>query len=169
MPVNMKQIESQMNEHGFKYYLDPEQQTMIVPVPADGDLLNITVTLAEEGEYIQCQIPCFVNAKKAVDREALLVEMLHLNYKLKMVKLGFDPTDDEINVEIGLPVEDGALTDRQLSRMFGVMFHMMNDCRPALIELINTGKSSKEMEDDVVRQLLDDCEEPADSTNGCDS
>lgn len=162
MPVTMKQIETHLNDRGLKYYVSPDRQNLIVPFPTGGDLLNVTIMVSEDGEYLRCQIPCFLNATHAVDRQALFIEMLNLNYKLKLAKLGFDPTDDEINVEAALPIEDGSVTDKQLCRLFGSIFHMMNSCRPALMELIRTGMSASQREDEVVRKLLEDIEVPDD-------
>ena len=163
MPVTMKQIESHLNDKGIHYFVNADQQVLIAPYPTHGDMLNLTITVAEEGDYIRCSVPCFVNARDAVNREALFAELLHLNYQYKMVKFCYDPSDQEVSVEVAMPIEDSTLTDGQISRLLCAMFHVMRSCRPGLTELIKTGATRAEQQDEIVRKLLDSVKGPGDA------
>lgn len=160
MPVQMEQIVAHLIEHEFKYFIDPTHQIVIVPFPVDGSLLNVTVAIDEGGELLRCSIPYFLCAKNAVNRESLLGELLSLNYNLKIAKLGLDPSDNEIRVEATVSIEDGVVTDKQIARALGAVFHVMSEYHKPLMELINNGVSVKEQQNDVVRRLLEGFDPP---------
>lgn len=93
---------------------------------------------------------------KAENRGLLFEKLLTLNNKIKLGRFGLDPRDGEVRLEIGLLIEDGQLTARQLRRIVAALRGIAHDHRDEMRKLVETGGDPEQQLEECVRKLLGD-------------
>jgi hypothetical protein len=92
------------------------------------------VGLQEKGEYLDVDALELATCKK--DSPALpkvLEAVAHANYKYKVVKFGWDPSDGEIRATVCLPLEDNdQLPSAQVGAMIKFLSGVCDDFYPTL-------------------------------------
>jgi len=87
----------------------------------DGDFgVNIVLRLEENGELLRIQAPMAYRLPKDASPEtqlAVLRTINQLHWESKILQVEMDSEDGEIRLSIDFPIEDGQLTEIQLSRM----------------------------------------------------
>ena len=83
---------------------------------ADGDAhLAVVIQLHEGGEYVQVFAPhAYVVLGEAVG--PVLAACAQIQWRTKLIRFSYDPSDGELRPTVELPLEDAALTRRQLMR-----------------------------------------------------
>lgn len=123
--VQMEEIMAMMRSDGIRItypkFGDPDQ--VAIPIPSKGRTIWVTISVQERGEYVRLHVPGMSTLprdnKKA--RAAVLTALMAQNRKVKLVKFGIDPTDGEIDAEIGIPVEDGQFSHAVLRRCMSAL------------------------------------------------
>jgi hypothetical protein len=153
MATTIQDIHSALQVEGTPLFCDGEQ-TLLITFPHRGQMMVVYVHLLEEGGYLRYRIPFFLDLSRTPHRTRVIEKLLELNYNVKLLKFGMDPTDGEVSVEIDLPLDDGVPTQRQLHRC---MFYLTNPAiqeRDNLLTLMETGIYPGS-EDDGFRASLD--------------
>lgn len=117
--VQMEEIRGWMSEDGIStQFVSPEDPDRVaMPIPADGRMVWVVVTVEESNRYIRLNVPGMAtlpSGKKA--RAAVLMALMAENRERKLVKFGIDPVDGEICAEVGIAVQDGVFTHDALRR-----------------------------------------------------
>jgi len=96
----------------------------------DGDFgVNIILRLEENGELLRIQVPMAYRLPKDASPEtqvALLRTINQLHWESKILQVEIDQEDGEIRLSIDFPIEDGNLTETQVTRMIRLI--------PALVD-----------------------------------
>ena len=96
----------------------------------DGDFgVNIILRLEENGELLRIQVPMAYRLPKDASPEtqvAVLRTINQLHWESKILQVEMDPEDGEIRLSIDFPIEDGNLTETQVTRMIRLI--------PALVD-----------------------------------
>jgi hypothetical protein len=96
----------------------------------DGDFgVNIILRLEENGELLRIQVPMAYRLPKDASPEtqvAVLRTINQLHWESKILQVEMDQEDGEIRLSIDFPVEDGNLTETQVTRMIRLI--------PALVD-----------------------------------
>jgi hypothetical protein len=153
MATTIQAIRDALQVEGNPLFYDGEQ-TLLITLPHRGQMMVVYVHLLEEGGYLRYRIPFYLDLSKTPYRARVIEKLLELNYNIKLLKFGMDPTDGEVSVEINLPLDDGVPTRRQLHRC---MFYLTNPAmqeRDNLLTLMETGIYPGS-EDDGFRASLD--------------
>ncbi len=160
MATTLSDLESILDGQGLIYYTNSAKGSLVLPVPAGDELVEVFVHVQESGRFIMFRIPFFVSARRAANSGRLFERLLALNNKLNLGRFGLDPGDGEVCLEIGLPVEDGELTVRQLHRILAALCGIARDHRAEIRKLIETGIDPDQRVQDCVRKLLGEGERP---------
>ena len=96
----------------------------------DGDFgVNIILRLEEDGELLRIQAPMAYRLPKDASPEtqlAVLRTINQLHWESKILQVEMDSEDGEIRLSIDFPIEDGNLTETQVTRMIRLI--------PALVD-----------------------------------
>jgi len=158
MATTLSDLENILDGQELSYYTNSKKTAVILPIPMGEELVSVFVNIQESGEFIMFRIPFFVSAGRAANRGLLFEKLLALNNKLKLGRFGLDPRDGEVCLEIGLPVEDGQLTVRQLRRTVAALRGITRDHREEMRKLIETGVDPDQQVEECVRKLLGDAQ-----------
>ena len=87
----------------------------------EGDFgVNMVLRLEEDGELLRVQAPWAYRIPKDASPEtqvAVLRTINQLNWESKILQYEHDPEDGEIRLGADLPIEDGKLTELQVTRL----------------------------------------------------
>lgn len=142
MGANLKQIANYLDNLGWDYRLDDEEDRIITGVEADNleDFL-IIVQLDEEGKFFRVFTPqVLAGIKDHPHKAAILQTMLAISWETKMLQWEYDPSDGEIRAIIEFPLEDSILTERQFHRCLSGLIQIVDGIAiPRLKEVMVTG------------------------------
>lgn len=110
---------------------------------ADGDgCLHLVIGLQEDGELLRIVAPmAYRLPPKAGARRLAAVQrtLNQINWESRVVQYEMDTEDGEIRLAIDFPVEDGKLTELQLTRMLRLMPNVADQCHVALRRALDEG------------------------------
>lgn len=115
----------------------------------------INIRLEEDGEYVRMMVRSFATIHRYPRADEVRKRLLHTNYTLKLVKVRVDMSDGEVMFEIGFPVEDGVLTEKQLTRRFRAMVMALRRSGDRLRDLIDAGHWDDEDKDSEIRRFME--------------
>ncbi|HLP92003.1 MAG TPA: hypothetical protein VK184_25865 [Nostocaceae cyanobacterium] len=149
MGANLKQIANYLDNLGWHYRLDEEEDRIITGVEADNieDFL-IVVQLDEEGKFFRVFAPqILAGVKEHPYKETILQTMLAISWETKMLQWEYDPSDGEIRAIIEFPLEDSTLTERQFNRCLSGLIQIVDSIAiPRLKQVMDTGQDPGNVE-----------------------
>ena len=162
MAANLKQIAKYLDNLGWQYRFDEEEDRIITGVEAQNleDFL-IVVQLDEEGKFFRLFAPqVLAEVKDHPHKNAILQTMLAISWETKMLQWEYDPTDGEIRAIIEFPLEDSMLTERQFNRCLSGLIQIVDTIAlPRLQEVMETGEDPGNL--DLGERLLLSIQEQA--------
>jgi len=162
MAVHLKQIAKYLDNLGWEYRIDEDEERIITGVEAQNleDFL-IVVQLDEDGKFFRLFAPQVLGeVKDHPHKEAILQTMLAISWETKMLQWEYDPSDGEIRAIIEFPLEDSTLTERQFNRcLSGLVQIVDNIALPRLQEVMETGQDPGNL--DLGERLLLSIQEQA--------
>lgn len=142
MAANLQQIAKYLDNLGWEYRLEDEEDRIVTGVESDNiqDFL-IVVQLDEEGKFFRIFAPqVLVGVKDHHYKTAILQTMLAISWETKMLQWEYDPSDGEIRAIIEFPLEDSVLTERQFKRCLSGLVQLVDTVAiPRLTEVMETG------------------------------
>ncbi len=118
MAMTLDQLRKLADEEGFKYFLDPEREALMMGATGINGRYQFVLLLEVDGQFIQFRS---INYLYCPVKHPHLLEVLkvlgELNYKLRLAKFGWDPRDGEIVAYADTWVMDNELTQSQFSRI----------------------------------------------------
>lgn len=142
MGANLKQIAKYLDNLGWDYRFDDEEDRIITGVEADNleDFL-IVVQLDEEGKFFRVFAPQVLSGvQEHPYKGAILQTMLAISWETKMLQWEYDPADGEIRAIIEFPLEDSILTERQFNRCLSGLIQIVDSvAMPRLKKVMETG------------------------------
>jgi hypothetical protein len=162
MAANLKQIAKYLDNLGWDYRFDEEEDRIITGVEAENieDFL-IVVQLDEEGKFFRLFAPqVLAEVKDHPYKDAILQTMLAISWETKMLQWEYDPSDGEIRAIIEFPLEDSLLTERQFNRCLSGLIQIVDTVAvPRLQEVMETGEDPGNL--DLGERLLLSIQEQA--------
>ena len=162
MAANLKQIAKYLDNLGWDYRFDEEEDRIITGVEAENieDFL-IVVQLDEEGKFFRLFAPqVLAEVKDHPYKDAILQTMLAISWETKMLQWEYDPSDGEIRAIIEFPLEDSLLTERQFNRCLSGLIQIVDTVAlPRLQEVMETGEDPVNL--DLGERLLLSIQEQA--------
>jgi hypothetical protein len=138
MAMTIDQLQTVLRRPNAVFYSDGDG-TLLYPFPHQGQMVTVYIQLLEEGEYLRFFIPYYLTLSNASDRETIFLRLLDLNRQYKFLKFGVDPDDMEVTASIEIPIEDGTLTEQQVTRAMAAITSTAMQERAHMLTLISTG------------------------------
>ena len=142
MAVSVQEIGEYLDQLGWSYRIDEEEERIVTGVEGDHveDFL-IVVQLDEEGKFFRLFAPQVLSGvKDHPHKAAILQTMLVISWETKMLQWEYDPSDGEIRAIIEFPIEDSTLTEKQFNRCLSGLVQLVDSVAiPRLREVMETG------------------------------
>ncbi len=150
MTYTIPKIRELLDGEGLRYYLIPDREGVMLSLSGSHGRFQFHILLEEDGEFLQFRsIEYLYCPKDHPNLDATLQVLGELNYRLRLMKFGWDPTDGEIAVYADLWIMDAEITDAQFSRMIQGYMSIMDEKYPMIQEAIQSGVTpSEDSEDD---------------------
>lgn len=149
MAANLQQIAHYLDNLGWDYRLDEEEDRIITGVESENieDFL-IVVQLDEEGKFFRLFAPqVLVGIQDHPYKAAILQSMLAISWETKMLQWEYDPSDGEIRAIIEFPLEDSILTEKQFNRCLSGLIQLIDSVAlPRLKAVMETGQDPGNVE-----------------------
>jgi hypothetical protein len=143
MAANLQQIAYYLDNLGWDYRLDEEEDRIITGVESENieDFL-IVVQLDEEGKFFRLFAPqVLAGVQDHPYKAAILQSMLAISWETKMLQWEYDPSDGEIRAIIEFPLEDSILTEKQFNRCLSGLIQLIDSVAlPRLKAVMETGQ-----------------------------
>jgi hypothetical protein len=111
---------------------------------ADGDRIIGTIKLSNGGEVLQMRVP-LLKAPDASYRSVLLQALLHMTFRYKLLKFGFDPSDGGITIDIDIPLAgDAKFLESQMNRCMRLLKKVTATSARRIIKIKTTGEDPGE-------------------------
>jgi hypothetical protein len=168
MGMTIDELQTVLKRPNAVFYSDGDG-TLLYPFPHQGQMMTVYIQLLEEGEYVRFFIPYYLSLTSTTDREAIYLRLLDLNRQYKFLKFGVDPSDMEVTASIEIPIEDGSLTEQQVTRCMAAITSVAMQERAHMRTLLTTGNYPSE-EDPKFQKTLEDLlgEEQPEHSEGMD-
>ncbi|MDX8398475.1 MAG: hypothetical protein R8K49_09195 [Mariprofundaceae bacterium] len=148
MAITYPELKAYLNHLGVsEYYEQKNPQGGIAYIGAsfksgddDEKPETVFIELQENGEFLRLFEPQRYSLAGCQYRDAVLQELLKMNYEMKMLKWEFDPNDGEIRASIELPIEDGTLTLKQFNRALTGLINMMDQSHERIQKVMQFGE-----------------------------
>jgi hypothetical protein len=118
MAITLETVGSALDQFHVSYLPIDDDNIALAPLNVGGAPVQVGLTLAEDGRYLQIRTYQLIAFPEGHPRLGEVLDRVgRLNNKYKLVKIGWDPKDGEICVEVGLPLVDNpSLPASQLRR-----------------------------------------------------
>jgi hypothetical protein len=142
----MERLEALVSGCDLRYFRDPQRDALLLGVTGMRGSYQFLVLLEVGGEFLQFRTMRYHSCPKDHPHVAATLELLGaLNYQLRFVKFGWDPSDGEIVLYGDMWMVDGDPTQEQLRRMFNSYMAVMDLNHPRIGQTIQTGADPGEM------------------------
>jgi hypothetical protein len=146
MTLTMEQLKKLLEGEDLKYFLDPALDKLMLSARGVNGSYQLLILLELEGQFIQFRSMHYHSCPVGHEHlEATLQVLGGLNFQLRFVKFGWDPSDGEIAVYGDTWIEDGDLTQKQFGRMVHAYLTMMDLNYARIDQTIRTGEDPGEI------------------------
>lgn len=140
MTYVLPQLRELLEAEGLRYYLIPDREGVMLNLKGEHGRFQFMILLEEGGEFLQFRSMEYLYCPKDhPNLEATLQTLGELNYRLRLMKFGWDPTDGEIAAYVDLWIMDAEITQEQFSRMAQAYMNILDDEFPKLQAAIESG------------------------------
>jgi hypothetical protein len=127
-------------EIGVDFRASRDHNEIVVAVPTqnyvdphDGERsMLLHVMLQEEGRMLRICVPEVYAVGEFTNRGAMCEAMLAANWRVRVTSYVLDESDGEVRVVCDLPLEDGAVTSAQISRMLTLVAWTVDQFDPVI-------------------------------------
>lgn len=103
---------------GLKYFVAPDRPVIMLGMVGIFGRYQMVIPLELDGRFLQFRTVGYLSCPADHPHvDAVLRVLGELNYRLRLTKFAWDPTDGEIAAFVDIWLEDGTLTQRQFTRM----------------------------------------------------
>jgi hypothetical protein len=146
MALSIERLKSLLEGENLKYFLDPAMDKIMLGATGANGSYQLLILLEVEDTFIQFRSMSYLSCPEDHEHVVPVLKVLgELNYKLRFLKFGWDPSDGEIVVYGDAWLEDGDLTQKQFGRMIHAYLTMMDLNYLRLDKTIKTGKDPGEI------------------------
>jgi hypothetical protein len=121
--MKLQDVRNLLDRAGFKYFLSPQQDAVLVGVVGLNSRYQFVVHLPAEGNFLQFLSVGFLRCDAKNPYAPIVFKAIaDMNYAFRGVKIGWDERDGELAVYSDIWVLDGTVTYNQFTQtMFGFM------------------------------------------------
>ena len=156
MGATLKQIAYYLTQQNREYTKLAEGCIAVDAALGNGDKLAITITLQENGEYLEIAAPQLLQGVKGkVNQSALFQAMLAISWKTRLLRWQY--ANGEVLGAIGFPLERTSqreiLSEAQFNAALNGFVSLMNYIIPRLEAVLETGECLAEEEAEELPRL----------------
>ena len=147
MALTMEGLKGLVEGKELKYFLDPDRDALMLGATGVNGSYQLLILLELEGTFIQFRTMNYHSCPVGHEHlDATLQVLGDLNFRLRFVKFGWDPSDGEVAVYGDAWIEDGDLTQNQFGRMVDAYLTMRDLSYARIDKVIKTGVDPGELE-----------------------
>jgi hypothetical protein len=141
MALSIEKLKSLLEGEKLKYFLDPAMDKIMLGAKGMNGSYQLLILLEVENTFIQFRSMNYHSCPADHEHVGATLKLLgELNYHLRFLKFGWDPSDGEIVVYGDAWIEDGDLTQKQFGRMIHAYLTMMDLNNVRIDKTIRTGE-----------------------------
>lgn len=140
MAYNLSRLRELLDAEELHYFLLPEREGVVLTLQGDNGRFQFTILVEVDGEFLQFRSLEYLYCPKDHPNLHTTLQVLgELNYRLRLLKFGWDPQDGEIAVYADLWMMDAEITEEQFSRMAQSYMSIMDSEYPGIKAAIDSG------------------------------
>lgn len=158
MAASTEEVSQWLDDRGWEYVFleEPEQSRFVFSVECAGGLtLSVEISVSEEGQFLQFRIAELLSGREfetSPYRRRVLAAMAEESFRRWLAKVGYDPTDGEIDCCVDLPVEDLTVTKRQFEYALHLLIVVARLAHRRAKTILETGRDPGPLEvDDLAK------------------
>jgi len=129
-----------MEKEGLRYYLIPDQEGVMLTMKGEENKYQFKILLELDNEFLQFRSIDYLHCPQGHPNLLPTLQVLgEINYRLRLLKFGWDPTDGEIAVYADMWLEDAVITQEQFSRTVNVYMSLLDDEYAKLLAAVESG------------------------------
>ena len=130
----------------LRYFVDPNKPTLMMGFGGFNGHYQVVIPLELDGRFLQFRTISYHSCPEDHPHlEAVLRLLGTLDYRLRLVKFGWDPSDGEIVGYADFWLEDGTLTQKQFSENLHCFLSAIDLNNPRIGKTIETGTDPGEL------------------------
>ncbi|MFH1330149.1 MAG: YbjN domain-containing protein [Actinomycetota bacterium] len=146
MPMTLDKLKKLCEGEKLKYFLAPDRPMVMLGFGGINGRYQVVVPVELDGRFVQFRTVSYLHCPADHRHlEPVLRILSSLNYKLRMTKFGWDPTDGEIVGYADVWVEDGELTQAQFSSCLRCLLPAIDLNYKRLTQTLETGEDPGDM------------------------
>jgi hypothetical protein len=140
MALTIARLKTLCDGEGLKYFVAPDRPTVLLGFGGLNGKYQVVVPLELDGRFLQLRTMGYLRCPADNPHLPAVLKILgELNYRMRMTKFGWDPTDGEIVAYADVWLEDGDLTQQQFGALFRSLIPTIDLNYPRLTQAIHTG------------------------------
>lgn len=150
MAMNISQVKTLLDSLEKRYFSDEEREQLLLPCNCSGKRVHVLLDLQLDGKFLQLRS----RDLPKIDRDhkfalAIFEELLAFDYQTRFIKIGRDPSDDEVLAFGDVWLEDdGELTAQQLNSALSNFVSGVADAQERLAQTMANGQTARDREMD---------------------
>jgi hypothetical protein len=146
MPMTLEKLRRLCEGESLKYFLAPDRPMVMMGFGGVNGRYQVVVPIELDGRFLQVRTVAYLHCPADHPHlEPVLRILGSLNYKLRMTKFGWDPTDGEIVGYADVWVEDGEFTQTQFRSCLRCLIPAIDLNYKRLTQTMETGQDPGEV------------------------
>jgi hypothetical protein len=138
--ITLDELKSLADRQGLKYFLAPDRPAIAMGFTGLNGSYQVLMMVELDGRFIQFRTLGYGHCPSGHPHlEAVLRVLGALDYKLRLTKFGWDPTDGEIVGYADLWLEDARLTQQQFTTMLNAFLPAIDMGHVRIAKTLETG------------------------------
>jgi hypothetical protein len=155
MAMQFTDLKKLLDQKKLEYYEKPGRSEVMANFSELFGKHQIVIRLEVDGTFLQFRTLGFLECPKSHPSIGPVLEVIgELNYRMRLVKFGWDPSDGEIVAYADLWLEDNDVTLQQFDRMLGNYIFSIDLSRHRLAQTIETGEDPGEVSPAEIAERL---------------
>ncbi len=140
MGCTLPQLRVLLEAEELRYYLIPDTPGVMLNVNGDAGRFQFRILSQDDGEFLQFRSDGYLYCTRDNPNLDVTLQVLgDLNYRLRLMKLGWDSTDGEISLFVDHWLMDAEVTQEQFSVMANGFMSVLDDKHAPLHAAIEEG------------------------------
>lgn len=140
MTCTVPQLRELLEGEGLRYYLIPDRDGVMVQMRGNEGEYQFNILLELDWEFLQFRSIGYAHCPQGHPNLDVTLQVLgEANYRLRLMKFGWDPIDGEIAAYADLWIADAEITQGQFSRMANGFMSILDDEFPKIQKAIESG------------------------------
>jgi hypothetical protein len=138
--ITIEKLKSLTEHQGLKYFVAPDRPALMMGFGGTSGPLQVILHIDLDGRFVQFRTLGYGSCPASHPHvDAVLRVIGALDYKYRLTKFGWDPTDGEIVAYADLWLEDATLTQGQFAAMLGAFIPVIDQGHARIAKTIETG------------------------------